>query len=264
MIKLIVSDVDDTLVPEGSVDLNPEYFDVIRKLQEKGVIFVGASGRPIEGVKIAFAPMKDEIFYIGDNGTDIAAGECVCTNRLGDENYRLLAEDLLKLNEEYDFMSCLPGNVYVNEQSKEFRKMLDSYGFAITEVSDQVDLNDITKVSLFHEGGVPEEVRTSLKEKWSDRMEVVIAGRVWLDFTAKGCNKGNALAMIQEAYGITPEETVAFGNADNDVSMIKQAKYGYAVADASEKLKKEAYEVIGSMEDDAVLTKLKEILDELK
>ncbi len=46
MIKLIVSDVDDTLVPEGSVDLNPEYFDVIRKLQEKGVIFCRGQRTP--------------------------------------------------------------------------------------------------------------------------------------------------------------------------------------------------------------------------
>lgn len=45
MIKLIVSDVDDTLLPESTMNLNPEYFDVIKKLQEKGVIFVAASGR---------------------------------------------------------------------------------------------------------------------------------------------------------------------------------------------------------------------------
>ena len=35
MIKLIVSDIDGTLVPEGSTDLNPEYLEVIKKLTEK-------------------------------------------------------------------------------------------------------------------------------------------------------------------------------------------------------------------------------------
>lgn len=264
MIKLIVSDVDDTLVPEGSIDLNPEYFEVIRQLQAKGVIFVGASGRPIEGVRIAFAPIKDEIYYIGDNGTDIAAGECTCTKKLEDEDYRELARDLLNLNEEYDFMPCRPGDVYVNQESEDFKKVLGTYGFGLTEVADLTQLHDITKVSLYHDGGVPDEVRLALREKWSDRMEVAIAGRVWLDFTAKGANKGNALTMIQEHFGITPEETVAFGNADNDIPMIKQAKYGYAVADASENLKQIAYEVIGPMEEDAVLSKLKEILAEME
>lgn len=264
MIKLIVSDVDDTLVPEGGIDLNPEYFDVIRKLQAKGVIFVGASGRPIEGVRIAFAPIKDEIYYIGDNGTDIAAGECTCTQKLGDEKYRELAQDLLNLNEEYDFMPCCPGSVYVNQESENFKKVLGTYGFALTEVSNLTKLKDISKVSLYHEGGVPVDVQNALREKWSDQMEVAVAGRVWLDFTAKGGNKGNALAMIQEHFGITSEETVAFGNADNDIPMIKQARYGYAVAGASENLKKIAYKVIGPMEEDAVLDKLKEILAEME
>ena len=37
MIKLIVSDVDGTLVPDGSQDLDPEVFDIILKLREKGM-----------------------------------------------------------------------------------------------------------------------------------------------------------------------------------------------------------------------------------
>lgn len=65
--------------------------------------------------------------------------------------------------------------------------------------------------------------------------------------------------MIQEHYGIKPEETAAFGNADNDIPMLQRAKYSYAVGNASENLKQTAYEVIGKMEEDAVLAKIKEI-----
>lgn len=36
MIKLIVSDIDGTLVPEGNTDLNPEYLEVIKKTYRKG------------------------------------------------------------------------------------------------------------------------------------------------------------------------------------------------------------------------------------
>ena len=78
----------------------------------------------------------------------------------------------------------------------------------------------------------------------------------------KGCNKGKALSIIQEHYGINPEETAAFGNADNDIPMLKQAKFSYAVGGASENLKQTAYEVIGEMKEDAVLKKIKEILNQ--
>ena len=35
MIKLVASDVDGTLVPDGTFEINPEIYDVIKKLKEK-------------------------------------------------------------------------------------------------------------------------------------------------------------------------------------------------------------------------------------
>ena len=40
MIKLIVSDLDGTLVEDGGGVLNPEYFSVIRGLKAKGIYFL--------------------------------------------------------------------------------------------------------------------------------------------------------------------------------------------------------------------------------
>ena len=37
MIKLIVSDVDGTLVKDGTLEINPEYMDVIKKLRKKEI-----------------------------------------------------------------------------------------------------------------------------------------------------------------------------------------------------------------------------------
>ena len=45
MIKLIVSDVDGTLVPEGTNDIDPELFTLIRRLKAQGIYFAVASGR---------------------------------------------------------------------------------------------------------------------------------------------------------------------------------------------------------------------------
>ena len=45
MIKLIVTDIDGTLLPEGTHSLDPEYFEVITRLREKGIQFAAASGR---------------------------------------------------------------------------------------------------------------------------------------------------------------------------------------------------------------------------
>ena len=62
MVKLIMTDIDGTLIPDGTMDINPEYFEVIEKLVEKGIIFVVASGRHMSSVKKVFAPVLDKIW----------------------------------------------------------------------------------------------------------------------------------------------------------------------------------------------------------
>ena len=40
MIKLIASDLDGTLLKEGTMDINPEIYDIIRKLKAKGIVAI--------------------------------------------------------------------------------------------------------------------------------------------------------------------------------------------------------------------------------
>lgn len=265
MIRLIVTDVDDTLVPESSMDLNPEYFEVIRKLQEKGVMFVAASGRQKTSIKKVFAPIRDEIAYLADNGTDICTKDFSQTMKFADGDYPKLAKELESLSDRgFTYMPSKPDWNYIDEKEQEFYELTLSYGCQIKTVPDLKVLDGITKVSLYHPDGIPKDLENRLKAEWSDHMDVCIAGRVYLDFTGKNCNKGRALSILQEHYGITYDETAAFGNADNDIFLLERAKYSYAVGNASEKLKRAASETIGRMDEDAVLSKLKEILAELE
>ena len=68
MIKLIASDLDGTLLPEGTMDVNPELFDVIRRLKKKGVTFAAVSGREYDSIAKVFEPVKDDIYFIAGNG----------------------------------------------------------------------------------------------------------------------------------------------------------------------------------------------------
>lgn len=261
MIKLIITDVDDTVAHEGSQYINPEYYEVIHALREKGVIFVVASGRQRQSIQKTFQPVSDEIIYIADNGTDIYSKEFETSLSFPQDEYEELIKDLHALGGEYQVMSCKPLVSYIEEGCDAFfDKMKNGYGYVLEKTKNAEKLEGICKISLYNPKGIEEEVEMKMKERWSGSMDVCIAGQWYLDFTGKGANKGKALSIIQEHYGITAEETAAFGNADNDISMLVEAKHSYAVANASEGLKAVASEVIGSMEEDAVLDKLKEFL----
>lgn len=66
MIKLIATDVDGTLVKDGTMQIDPEYMTVIKELVQKGIIFAVCSGRQFISERKLFAPIKDQLLYITD------------------------------------------------------------------------------------------------------------------------------------------------------------------------------------------------------
>ena len=71
MIKLIASDIDGTLVADGTADINPEIYEVISKLHDRGIAIAVATGRHWKSIDNLFTPIADKIFYIADNGAYI-------------------------------------------------------------------------------------------------------------------------------------------------------------------------------------------------
>ena len=108
MVKLIVSDIDGTLLPYGQTTLSPTLFPVIRALKERGVIFCPASGRQYHSLRGLFAPVQDELAYLCENGAILyGAGQEDAAPVLGktamprEESLALLEEqNLLHLKDE--------------------------------------------------------------------------------------------------------------------------------------------------------------------
>ena len=59
MIKLIASDIDGTLVKDGTLAIDREYMEVIRRLIDKGIVFVACSGRQYRSERKLFTPVAD-------------------------------------------------------------------------------------------------------------------------------------------------------------------------------------------------------------
>ena len=69
MVKLIASDLDGTLLQNGAQELTPRAVQLIHELTQRGVHFVAASGRQYDNERQVFEQIKDEISYIGENGS---------------------------------------------------------------------------------------------------------------------------------------------------------------------------------------------------
>ena len=69
-IKLIVTDIDGTLGPVNTDRINEEYYEVIRELQNRGIIFGGASGRSSYAISRLFEPVKDRMIFLADTAPE--------------------------------------------------------------------------------------------------------------------------------------------------------------------------------------------------
>ena len=261
MIKLIVSDVDGTLVPDGSRAVNPELFETILKLREKGIQFAIASGRPYSSVEATFVPVKEKIFYIANNGAFIG-----CYGRML-YNYPMETELVHRLIQavretpDLDVTYSSPTHDYVDTSNEElYQWMTEGYKIRVTRVEDLLKLKEpCVKLSLFKASGI-EAAAKHIYDEFNGPLKMTCAGEMWMDAMAPGVNKGMAVKTIQESLGILPEETMAFGDQLNDLEMLNQAYYSFAVANAREEIRKAARFQADSNVNDGVLKILKQLL----
>ena len=67
MIKLIATDLDGTLLNREK-KLPDDIFDVIDALDKKGILFAAASGRQMASLERLFAPVREKMIFIAENG----------------------------------------------------------------------------------------------------------------------------------------------------------------------------------------------------
>ena len=264
MIKLVVSDVDGTLVKDGTLKINPEYMDVIKKLRKKGVYFAVCSGRQYSSESQLFAPVKDQIFFVSDGGTLIRTSEKILKiHTLPDEIWKNMAKMVKTELPECDYFISGPDRCFAeNSKSKMFRWLRDSYGYDIREVPDMMHLEgeQIMKIAVYHQERCEELCAPVFTPYWKDKINLAAAGKEWMDGTPLGADKRSAVAFLQEYLGISPEETCAFGDNINDIAMLKDSGFSYAVANAREEVRMAAKAVCPSYAEDGVLSVLKTLL----
>lgn len=261
MIKLVASDIDGTLLPEGTDKINPELFEIIQALKEKGIMFAAASGRQYASMRHVFEPVADDIIFIAENGSNV-----MCRGRNMSSSFidRKVAEELLwcmRAQENTDILLCTPEIMYLETKDPGFQAFMEEgYHNRVERVEDLLPYCSRTnKMSIYRATGI-DELGAQLKERFGSQLNVMIAGSVWVDFMNYSVDKGNALGTIQKLMNISVGETMAFGDNCNDIGMLRQAGESYAVANAHPQLIEAARHIAPPQDEDGVLQVLRSLL----
>lgn len=263
MIRLITSDIDGTLIKDSTPDLYPEMIQAIRELKKKGILFCAASGRQYPSIRNVFRNVADDIAYIAENGAHIRCdGKDISVTPMN----RQYAEEIMKMLRPYygeceTIISTAQGSL-VESRNQDFIDLI-TYGYHNTfRLVDDVLAEDaeIIKIAIHRKGSIRSLGENILIPAWKDKVKACMAGEEWVDFMDASVDKGNALRYLQNYLGISKEETMAFGDNNNDIGMMLAAGESYAVETAVKEVKEAAGNICPGYLDKGVYKIIKNLL----
>ncbi len=231
-LKLIACDLDGTLLLNNAQSLQPDTCLLIRRLLQKGILFFAASGRQYTNLQRLFAPIRQEIGYLCENGcVSFYQGKQLHKERMEHG----LGQDLIKAIQMTDGAEVLVSGVmecYVQPKDMSFYyHMRDIVKNDVTLVPDILNTEEeYMKVSAFEKDGLQNDAYW--RERFGSRCTVVTGGSAWLDMMPLHVNKASALARILDTLGISPKECMAIGDNDNDREMLEMVGFPAAVTSA--------------------------------
>ena len=239
MIKLIATDIDGTLIQDSTPDLYPDIVEKIKELTARGLIFCGASGRQYYSIRNVFRDVADQIAYIAENGAHIHyQGEDIRLVPMKRDYAEEIIRHIRKFS-ECDMVVSTPKGALLESKNKDFLHMMEfGYQNKFRLVEDVLKEDEvILKVAVYRKGSIRELGEAEFIPAWENKVKTCIAGEEWVDFMDESVDKGEAIRFLQEFFGISREETMAFGDSNNDIGMMKAAGKSYAVDTAVPEVK---------------------------
>ena len=260
--RAIALDLDGTLTNHDKV-VTPRTRQALLKAESKGAIIILASGRPTYGIVPVAECLELEkrggyiLSYNGGNIVNAKTGEKLFSQFLPDDVIPIL----YKYAREHGYallgyagneiITEIPDDQYVKEESR-INKM------NIRQVDNLLDALEPHPTKLLMTGDPTNMLKAEeeLVEILGEKMDIFRSAPFFLELVPKGIDKAQSLLRLLSKINLTPADLMAFGDGYNDLSMLKLAGVGVAMANAAPEVRADADYVTLSNEEDGVAAAL--------
>lgn len=274
--KLLALDVDGTLFgTDGKI--TKVSIETMKTAREKGIQIVLASGRDYDGLPWEQLQEVDIDYVITTNGSAVYR---TCDRKC-------LAEECL------DAGKMIPIFTYILSQEVYLGVFIDGVNYTPAECAgyiERMNLPEYVKSSLRNNGHKRDDLLSYIRnhdariqkatlnfqcnpdgtylnrEKVRQYLEkcpyihIVDGGFANLEFTRSGINKSTGLKFLCEYLGIALRDTMAIGDSENDIEMLRDAGLGIAMGNAVDAAKEAADDVTLTNSEDGVAKAIKKYL----
>ena len=241
-VKLIATDLDGTFVNTAK-DVPEPNSRMINQLIDKGMIFVPSSGRDLPSIKeLLLGDIKKIDYYSCFNGARIFKGDKLIHSVQMDKDMCL---DILKKGIELGLHYSATSNYDVCysqldlEYKEEFSLKETKYTFHSNENGDNLIAFPFEKIVFFGNQETFKILRAYVVENYGDKVNIFGSGDEVIDIVSKECSKGAGLRIIADDLGICLDEIMAFGDNENDLSMLTTVGYPVAMINGKDFVKEQ-------------------------
>lgn len=261
-IRMIACDMDGTLLDDNH-QVNPQFWPLVKELKARGIVFCPASGRQYYTLRDRFADIADDLFFIAENGTfvmrqGIEVSSITMTRDVVDEIIEV-TRALTREGSDLGAVVCGKDSAYIERTDEPFTAEVMQYYHRLEAVSDLTQVVDrILKVAVFDfdsAAGI-----AAAFQRFEGSQQVVVSGAHWLDIMSSEANKGAAVREVQRTLGITRDHTMVFGDYLNDLELMDDAEYSFAMANSHPQLIERARFLAPANTDNGVVRTIKSVL----
>jgi Cof subfamily protein (haloacid dehalogenase superfamily) len=263
---LVAFDLDGTVLPRDLV-ISDRTLKAVGELRERGARVVVATGRRFETAREHAATLglgeDDPVVCYGGSMVRCVGGETLLHRTLP----RNVGAEVLDWAAERDLHARIftDGHIITapdNPAVMEYVRREEPGVFAVESPAAWLrngGEEPIKLVIVDHPEGV---------EVWLDEARETFSGRLFVTrslphYVEVGGLKGrksSALEFLCERWGIDPSRVLAFGDADNDIDMLRFAGTGVAVGPMTEEVRAAADHVVPPVDEEGVAGFLEELL----
>ncbi|QDY41289.1 Cof-type HAD-IIB family hydrolase [Candidatus Pantoea soli] len=264
-VKMVAVDMDGTFLNDKKQYNRARFQTCYQEMKRRGIRFVVASGNQYYQLKSFFPEIAREIAFVAENGAWILDGEeeLFC-GEFSRQDVHAVLDTLRQGNyPNLRFLLCGRDSAYhFADADAQWLQKMQHYCHRLKAITrlEETGNDKLFKFALNLSDAYVDTLMADIARLHHGAAAATSSGHGSVDLIVPGLHKANGLRILQTRWGISSDNVLAFGDGGNDLEMLAQSHFSFAMQNAPERVRATARFIAPSNNEEGVLQVIEQML----
>lgn len=231
MIKAIAVDMDGTFLNSAGTYDHEFFANVMQRLRKHHIRFIVASGNPIYQLQMAFPNYVDDLCFVAENGVEcFDHGKMLYCGQIDSDTVKGVFKLHQKTPGSTFLASGLDHAFVINGDNPDFARRIKKHYPRMVTINSLEEIDDpIVKLQMDVPGEITHQMQAKINHDFSGKLTAVSSGYGNMDLIVAGMHKATGIKKLMESHQWGADELMAFGDGQNDMTMLQLVGESYAM-----------------------------------